>query len=82
MKTYNKTWVAGAFERAIKTAAQTMIAMITTGSVLWEINWGATLGVAATATLLSVLTSIADPMATDKGSKSGKHAMREGGGNE
>ncbi|WP_455952511.1 holin [Arcanobacterium haemolyticum] len=75
MKRYTKTWALGALERAIKTTAQTMIALITTGAYIWEIEWSAVLGITATATLLSLLTSIADTDATDTAiTKKGKHS--------
>ena len=46
-------------ERAIKTFAQTAIAMIGTNSVgLFDLNWTSILGVSGTAALLSILTSI------------------------
>ena len=46
-------------ERALKTFAQTLVAVIPVGAVLWEIPWTDGLGIAATATVISVLTSIA-----------------------
>ena len=63
---YTKTtfW-AGAAERAVKTATQTLAALLVTGTVIWSVDWAQALGVTATATLLSVLTSLADPRATD-----------------
>jgi hypothetical protein len=46
-------------ERAIKTFAQTAIAMIGTNSVgLFDLNWLSIIGVSGTAALLSILTSI------------------------
>lgn len=47
-------------ERAIKTFAQTLIALIgTTAVTIVDLDWLQMLGVSLTATLLSVLTSIA-----------------------
>lgn len=48
-------------ERAIKTFAQTLVAIIGVNVAvpIWQIGWQEVLGVAATATVLSVLTSIA-----------------------
>lgn len=60
-----KTFWAGTAERAVKTAAQTLAALLVTGTVIWSVDWPQALGVTATATLLSVLTSLADPRATD-----------------
>ena len=54
-----KAWAMGALERALKTAAQTLLALIGTESVgITSLDWPGLLSVAATATLLSVLTSI------------------------
>lgn len=47
-------------ERAIRTFAQTLAALIGAGAInVIDIDWPANLGIAATAALLSVLTSIA-----------------------
>ena len=52
-------WIASA-ERAIKTFAQSLIALIGTDMVgITDLAWGQLLAAAATATLLSVLTSVA-----------------------
>ena len=52
-------WIA-AGERAVKTFAQTLIALIGTGAVgIMDLDWAQMLSVSATATLLSILTSIA-----------------------
>jgi len=51
-------WRAAA-ERAIKTAAQTLVLLIGTGSIgITSLNWPELLSLTATAALLSVLTSI------------------------
>lgn len=55
----SKAWLLGALERALKTMAQTLIALIGTEAVgITSLDWPSLLSVAATATLLSVLTSI------------------------
>lgn len=46
-------------ERAIKTFAQALIATIAVGTPIFDLAWGEGLGIAATATVVSVLTSIA-----------------------
>jgi hypothetical protein len=52
-------WKAAA-ERAVKTFAQTVLALLGTGSVgITSLDWGVIASVAATATLASVLTSLA-----------------------
>ena len=55
----SRFWVATA-ERAIKTLAQTLVALIGTTAVsIIDLDWAQMLGVSATATVLSVLSSIA-----------------------
>lgn len=63
MSTYaTKAFWAGAAERAIKTAAQTLIAVIGTGTLgILDVDWLTALSVAGLATVLSVLTSVAQP---------------------
>lgn len=52
----------GAAERALKTAAQVIVAMITVGTTgLLDIDWPAALSVAGAAALASLLTSVANP---------------------
>lgn len=45
-------------ERALKTFAQALLAILVVGTPIWAIPWTEGLGIAATATALSVLTSI------------------------
>lgn len=53
-------WAAAA-ERAVKTFAQTVVAVVgVAGTGLLSVDWVQTLSVAAAAGLASVLTSIAD----------------------
>lgn len=47
-----------ASERAVKTAAQTAGGVLVVGVPIWEVDWTAGLGITATATVLSLLTSI------------------------
>lgn len=51
-------WKATA-ERAVKTAAQSSIALLAAGVTILDIDWGQGAAVVATATLLSVLSSVA-----------------------
>lgn len=55
----NKQWWKAAAVRALKTVAQTAIAMIGTSVLIEEINWLGVLSAAALAGVLSMLTSLA-----------------------
>lgn len=54
-----KTWLKAAGVRAVKTVAQTGIAMIGTSVVISDVNWIAVVSASALAGALSVLTSVA-----------------------
>ena len=54
-----KMWFKAAGIRAIKTMAQTAVAMIGTGVVISEVNWIMVLSASALAGVLSLLTSVA-----------------------
>lgn len=54
----NKKWLKAAGVRALKTFAQTAVAMITVGSAVTDVDWIAVLSVSATAAVASLLTSI------------------------
>ncbi|SDR76114.1 holin [Corynebacterium timonense] len=66
------TFWKGAAERAVKTFAQSLVAAIGVGTAVpvWELGWEEMLGIAATATVLSVLTSIASAGAAEPGTPS------------
>ena len=53
-----KEWVKGAGIRAIKTMAQTAVAVIGTATAMGAVNWKLTASSAVVAGLVSVLTSI------------------------
>ena len=59
MRTKTKNWLKAAGVRAIKTVAQTAVAMIGTATVFSEVNWLMILSGSLLAGLLSILTSIA-----------------------
>lgn len=72
------TFWAGTAERAVKTAAQTLVALVTVGMTIWSVDWAQAIGVTATAVVLSVLTSLADPRAADTATATA--AAASGGG--
>ena len=59
MKNNFLKWLKAAGIRAIKTVAQTAIAVIGTSAMLDEVNWIAVLSASALSGVLSILTSIA-----------------------
>lgn len=54
-----KTWTKAAAVRAVKTVAQTAVAMIGTTALISEVDWLAVGSAAVLAGVLSVLTSVA-----------------------
>lgn len=59
MKTSFKRWIAAAGVRAVKTAAQTAVALIPMSATIASVGWVEVLGTAALAAVASMLTSIA-----------------------
>jgi hypothetical protein len=55
---FTKAFWAGTLERAVKTAAQTLVAVLGVGTGLLHLDWVSALDVTAAATVLSVLTSL------------------------
>jgi len=53
-----KTWIKAALIRAVKTAAQTALTMITVGQAFFEIDWISLLSISGVAAIYSILTSI------------------------
>lgn len=56
---YDAMYWKAVFERAVKTACQSGIALFAAGTTILDIDWSQGAAVVATATLLSVLSSIA-----------------------
>jgi len=54
----NKKWLKAAGIRAMKTVAQTAVAMLTVGQTVMDVNWMNVLSVSIVAGVISVLTSI------------------------
>ncbi len=54
-----KMWIKAAGIRAIKTMAQTAVAMIGTGVVISQVDWLMVVSASALAGVLSLLTSVA-----------------------
>lgn len=64
---YMKRWARAAGVRALKTAAQTAVAMVPVGVSITEVGWMGVLGTAALAAVLSLLTSVAGLPEVDGG---------------
>lgn len=62
-----KKWLKAAGMRAIKTMAQTAVAMISTSVIMSEVNWTMVLSASVLAGILSLLTSIAGLPELEKG---------------
>lgn len=56
---FSHQFIKDAAERAIKTAAQAILAVFVAGVTIMSVDWVDTLAIGATAALVSVLTSIA-----------------------
>lgn len=52
-------WAEAAAVRAVKTAAQTAVAMIPAAAMIQQVDWIAVVGTAALSAVVSILTSVA-----------------------
>lgn len=59
MSIFSVAFVKDAGERALKTFSQALLAVLAVGAPIWDINWTEGLGIALTATVFSILTSLA-----------------------
>ena len=59
-----------ALERAVKTAAQTVVGLLVAGVTVLDIDWGQAAAVTGTAALASILTSLISSGVGDHGSAS------------
>lgn len=62
-------WI-DAIERAVKTFAQVLLSVLFIDQVIWAIDWRQGLGLAATATVASLLSSIASEPVSSRGTAS------------
>ena len=56
---YTKEWMKAAGIRAVKTVAQTAVAMIPVAATVAQVDWKAVIGTAVLAGITSLLTSLA-----------------------
>lgn len=56
---FSKEWMKAAGIRAVKTVAQTAVAMIPVAATVAKVDWKAVIGTAALAGITSLLTSLA-----------------------
>ena len=71
MDVINKTWAKAAGIRALKTVAQTAVAMIPAAVTIGAVDWVTVVGTAALAGVVSLLTSIAGLPEVKEESKDG-----------
>ena len=74
-----KEWAVAALTRAVKTAAQTAVALIGTGAVgFTDLDWARIASVAGVAAVLSLLTSVATDLPEVEGAQLGRGCGAEG----
>lgn len=73
-----KPWLKAAGIRALKTCAQTAVALIPAGISITEVSWPIVAGTAALAGILSLLTSIAGIPEVDDGAALYEYGEHDG----
>lgn len=73
MSILTREFVLDATERAVKTAAQALVALFVAGVTIMSVDWVDALAVAGTAALVSVLTSVGS---AGRGSPSSASALQ------
>ena len=68
-----KSWIKAAGIRALKTVAQTAVAMLPASAMITEVGWEAVIGTAALAGVASLLTSLAGIPEEDIADQGEKH---------
>lgn len=78
---FSKLFLIDAFERSVKTIAQTIVATLLASEAigLFAVNWGDIMSVAGLAGVISILTSIASSQTGDNESASLVVATKEEG---
>lgn len=78
---WSKIFWLDAADRALRTFAQTLGATVTVGDAIYHVDWTAGLGIAATAAIASLLTSVATSKVGETGTAAivapGAHAGGE-----
>lgn len=72
MKSNTKKWIKAAAIRALKTVAQTAIAVLGTSMLISDVDWLTLLSASALSGLLSILTSVAGLPEVPKINESGE----------
>lgn len=72
---FTRTFLKDTAERALKTFAQTVVAVLAIGVPLWSVDWMEALGLGLTAAVVSLLTSVASGGFGNRGTASLTHAV-------